>query len=224
MEAVAAAAGVRPLVVGKPEPPLFELALSRMGLTAEDAAMVGDSVDSDVRGARRVGMTAILFAPTAAPTAWPTTWSSSMAAAPAAARPTADARPPPLGRPARAGGPRRDRRVSRPAARASPSSPPPTSTTRRAYFERVRAALAPAPPDGAGLELVHLRWDARPLADAGRARTRVFMGGGNTYALLKRLRGAGLLAAIRARVLAGMPYVGRERGLERGGADHPHHE
>ena len=63
MEAVAAAAGARPIVVGKPEPPLFELALSRMGLSADDAAMVGDSVDSDVRGARRVGMTAVLFAP-----------------------------------------------------------------------------------------------------------------------------------------------------------------
>jgi len=63
VEAVAAAAGVRPLVVGKPEPPLFELALKRMGVTVEDAVMVGDSVDSDVRGARRVGMTAVLFAP-----------------------------------------------------------------------------------------------------------------------------------------------------------------
>jgi HAD superfamily hydrolase (TIGR01450 family) len=67
VESVAAAAGVRPLVVGKPEPPLFELALSRMGLTAEEAAMVGDSVDADVRGARRVGMTAILFAPRGGP-------------------------------------------------------------------------------------------------------------------------------------------------------------
>jgi len=63
VEAVAAAAASRPLVVGKPEPPLFELALSRMGLTADDAAMVGDSVDSDIRGARRVGLTAVLFAP-----------------------------------------------------------------------------------------------------------------------------------------------------------------
>ena len=63
VEAVAAAAGVRPLVVGKPEPPLFELALARMGLGAQDAAMVGDSVDSDIRGARRVGLTAVLFAP-----------------------------------------------------------------------------------------------------------------------------------------------------------------
>ena len=67
VEAVATAAGVRPIVVGKPEPHLFELALGRMGLTAEEAAMVGDSVDSDVRGARRVGMTAILFAPNGGP-------------------------------------------------------------------------------------------------------------------------------------------------------------
>ena len=67
VESVAAAAGVRPIVVGKPEPPLFELALARMGLTAEDAGMVGDSVDSDIRGARRVGMTAILFAPHGGP-------------------------------------------------------------------------------------------------------------------------------------------------------------
>jgi glycerol-1-phosphatase len=63
VEAVAAAAGLRPLVVGKPEPPLFELALARMGLAVEDAAMVGDSVDSDIRGARRVGLTAVLMAP-----------------------------------------------------------------------------------------------------------------------------------------------------------------
>jgi len=34
-----------------------------MGLTAAEAAMVGDSVDSDVRGARRVGLTAVLLAP-----------------------------------------------------------------------------------------------------------------------------------------------------------------
>jgi glycerol-1-phosphatase len=67
VEAVASAAGARPIVIGKPEPPLFELALSRMGLGVDDAAMVGDSIDSDVRGARRVGMTAVLFAPKGGP-------------------------------------------------------------------------------------------------------------------------------------------------------------
>jgi HAD superfamily hydrolase (TIGR01450 family) len=63
VEAVAAAACARPLVVGKPEAPLFELALARMRLEASEAAMVGDSVDSDIRGARRIGLTAVLLAP-----------------------------------------------------------------------------------------------------------------------------------------------------------------
>jgi len=61
--AVAAAAGVRPIVVGKPEPPLFRIALERMGLPSAAAAMVGDSVLSDIRGARAVGMQTVLYAP-----------------------------------------------------------------------------------------------------------------------------------------------------------------
>jgi 4-nitrophenyl phosphatase len=61
--AVAAAAGVSPVVVGKPEPPLFRMALDRMGLAPGAAAMVGDSVPSDIRGARAVGMTTVFYAP-----------------------------------------------------------------------------------------------------------------------------------------------------------------
>jgi dipeptidase E len=80
-----------------------------------------------------------------------------------------------------------------------------------AYFERIRAALEPAPPEGAGLELVHLRWDHEPLATLADVET-LFMGGGNTYALLQRLRGAGLLEAIPDRVAAGMPYMGASAG------------
>lgn len=80
-----------------------------------------------------------------------------------------------------------------------------------AYFERVRAALEPPPPEGAGLELLHLRWNREPLATLAEAEA-LFMGGGNTYALLQRLRGAGLLAAIRSRVVAGMPYMGASAG------------
>jgi len=80
-----------------------------------------------------------------------------------------------------------------------------------AYFERVRAALAAAPPAGAGVEAAHIRWDDRPLDALAKAEA-LFMGGGNTYALLKRLRESGLLRAVRTRVLAGMPYVGSSAG------------
>lgn len=70
VEAVAVAAGVRPVVVGKPEPSLFLIALGRLGLPAGAVAMVGDSVPSDIRGARAVGMRTVLYAPDGArPTA-----------------------------------------------------------------------------------------------------------------------------------------------------------
>lgn len=65
--AVAAAAGVQPIVVGKPEAPLFHIALERLGLAAHEAAMVGDSVPSDIEGGRRVGMLTVLYAPDGAP-------------------------------------------------------------------------------------------------------------------------------------------------------------
>jgi dipeptidase E len=81
----------------------------------------------------------------------------------------------------------------------------------RAYFERVRATLAPPPPEGAGLDPVHLRWDDRPLDTLARVDA-LFMGGGNTYALLARLQASGLSGAIRERVRAGMPYVGASAG------------
>ena len=79
------------------------------------------------------------------------------------------------------------------------------------YFERIRAALAPPPPEGAGLDVLHLKWDDRPLETLRRADA-LFMGGGNTYALLKRLAASGLLPAIRERVSGGMPYIGASAG------------
>jgi dipeptidase E len=80
-----------------------------------------------------------------------------------------------------------------------------------AYFERIRVALEPAPPEGAGLDLVHLRWNREPLAALADVEA-LYMGGGNTYALLQRLRAAGLLEAIRSRVIAGMPYLSASAG------------
>jgi HAD superfamily hydrolase (TIGR01450 family) len=63
VEAVAAAAGVRPVVVGKPEPHLFQVALQRLGLPPQAAVMVGDSIHSDIRGAQGVGLPTIWIAP-----------------------------------------------------------------------------------------------------------------------------------------------------------------
>ena len=45
--------------VGKPDPRIFEITLSRLGVTKEDATMVGDSLIRDVGGARRAGLRAI---------------------------------------------------------------------------------------------------------------------------------------------------------------------
>jgi HAD superfamily hydrolase (TIGR01450 family) len=63
VEAVAAAAGIRPVVVGKPEPHLFQVALQRLCLPPQAAVMVGDSVHSDIRGAQGVGLPTIWIAP-----------------------------------------------------------------------------------------------------------------------------------------------------------------
>lgn len=66
VQAVAVAAGRSPIVVGKPEAPLFKIALERLGLVAAEVAMVGDSVASDVRGGQAVGMPTVLYAPSGA--------------------------------------------------------------------------------------------------------------------------------------------------------------
>ncbi len=63
VEAVAAAAGVRPEVVGKPRPHIFQAALRRLGVAAEAAAMIGDSLAADVAGAKPLGLRTIWLAP-----------------------------------------------------------------------------------------------------------------------------------------------------------------
>ena len=45
----------------KPHPSIFEHVLERLGVEAQQAAMVGDSVDDDVRGAEALGMRAFLL-------------------------------------------------------------------------------------------------------------------------------------------------------------------
>jgi dipeptidase E len=75
-----------------------------------------------------------------------------------------------------------------------------------AYTEKARARFARE-----GLEVVGLTAD-----EAGRRALReaeaVFVGGGNTFRLLRALQDSGLLAALRERAQGGMPFMGASAG------------
>jgi HAD superfamily hydrolase (TIGR01450 family) len=58
VELVARYAGRRPLVAGKPERPLFEETLTRVG--GERPLVIGDRLDTDIEGARNVGWDSLL--------------------------------------------------------------------------------------------------------------------------------------------------------------------
>jgi len=70
--------------------------------------------------------------------------------------------------------------------------------TARARFERM----------GFGCDPIHV---GDPAANVARAEA-IFIGGGNTFRLLKALHDSGLIAPIRDRVLAGMPFIGTSAG------------
>lgn len=75
-----------------------------------------------------------------------------------------------------------------------------------AYAGRVRDALAPL---GYTVDPIHEEGD--PVA-AVQAAQAVLVGGGNTFRLLERLYGFGLLDVLRARVRDELPYVGWSAG------------
>jgi 4-nitrophenyl phosphatase len=54
--AIRVASGVEPTVIGKPETPLLEMALARMGVEPREAVMVGDRLDTDILAGQRTGM------------------------------------------------------------------------------------------------------------------------------------------------------------------------
>jgi HAD superfamily hydrolase (TIGR01450 family) len=56
--AIEAAVGRSPVVAGKPEPPIFQEAITRIG--AEHALVVGDRLDTDIAGANRSGLESLL--------------------------------------------------------------------------------------------------------------------------------------------------------------------
>jgi HAD superfamily hydrolase (TIGR01458 family) len=60
VQALEFATGKTATIVGKPSKPFFELALHDMGLRADQVAMIGDDILTDIGGARTMGMQGIL--------------------------------------------------------------------------------------------------------------------------------------------------------------------
>jgi HAD superfamily hydrolase (TIGR01458 family) len=54
------ASGTDAVVIGKPSPQYFRLAVESMGIQPHEAAMVGDDIESDVGGAQAAGLRGIL--------------------------------------------------------------------------------------------------------------------------------------------------------------------
>lgn len=71
-----------------------------------------------------------------------------------------------------------------------------------------RAAKALA---SSGIETDHLKLDIDAVRKLDQAEA-IFVGGGNTYALVSRLRQHGLLQRLAERIRSGMPYIGTSAG------------
>lgn len=52
--------GTEAKIIGKPTPEFFELGLASLGLEADEVAMIGDDIDSDVGGGQAAGLAGIL--------------------------------------------------------------------------------------------------------------------------------------------------------------------
>lgn len=60
LAAIEAATDVSPLIIGKPERWLFDAALQRLGARPEESAMLGDRLDTDIAGGKRMGLRTLL--------------------------------------------------------------------------------------------------------------------------------------------------------------------
>jgi 4-nitrophenyl phosphatase len=58
--ALHAATGVRPLIIGKPEPTMLVIGSERLGLTPAETAIIGDRLDTDIVGGHRAGLQTLL--------------------------------------------------------------------------------------------------------------------------------------------------------------------
>ena len=58
--ALAVASGERPIVIGKPETPMLQMAMARMEAEPAETVMLGDRLDTDILAGERAGMSTVL--------------------------------------------------------------------------------------------------------------------------------------------------------------------
>lgn len=60
VDALEYASGTEAMIIGKPSADFFNIALDEMQLAADEVAMIGDDIDSDIGGAQQAGLKGIL--------------------------------------------------------------------------------------------------------------------------------------------------------------------
>jgi 4-nitrophenyl phosphatase len=60
LAALQAASGVQPIIIGKPEPTMYQIAIDMLGIAHEHIAAIGDRLETDILGAERTGIQSIL--------------------------------------------------------------------------------------------------------------------------------------------------------------------
>jgi 4-nitrophenyl phosphatase len=59
LAAIQAATGVAPIIIGKPEPIMYPLAMTRLGVAPAETAAIGDRLETDILGAVRAGIRSV---------------------------------------------------------------------------------------------------------------------------------------------------------------------
>jgi 4-nitrophenyl phosphatase len=60
LAALQAATGIAPIIIGKPEPIMYQMAMMRLGSDANTTAAIGDRLETDILGAVRAGICSVL--------------------------------------------------------------------------------------------------------------------------------------------------------------------
>ncbi len=61
LAALTTASGVQPILIGKPQRIILELALARLGMPADAGAVLGDRLDTDIAGGKNAGVFGVLI-------------------------------------------------------------------------------------------------------------------------------------------------------------------